>query len=332
MSTLRRHSHLGSNVYDGVAMDAHVTEAISRPAQTRSPARESAIGLAFALAAFGAWGVNPIYFNALRSVSPLEIIAHRVLWSVLVVAVLVHAGNRWRELKAAVAPGSGRAVFLLTSVLISINWLVFIWATHNDRLLDASLGYFINPLVNVVLGVVVLRERLTRVQAIAVALAALGVLNQVWTLGIFPWISLALALSFGTYGLLRKRVAADSTVGLFIETLLLAPVALGYLIYLGVHGALAFGDGPLGRDALLAASGVVTAFPLLWFVAAARRLRLATLGLVQYVAPTAQFVLAVALYGERFTAAHAITFGLIWISLALYSASALNAQRARAAL
>jgi chloramphenicol-sensitive protein RarD len=288
------------------------------------------VGLACALAAFGAWGVNPIYFKALRTVQPLEIVAHRVVWSVLVVAVLVHAGRRWGELRAALAPGSGRAVFALTTVLISINWLIFIWATNNGRLLEASLGYFINPLVNVLLGVLFLRETLTRVQKIAVALAALGVVNQVATVGIFPWISLALALDFGAYGLLRKRVGADSTVGLFIETALLAPVALAYLVYLGATGALAFAHGTPGRDALLAASGVVTAFPLLWFVAGARRLKLATLGLVQYVAPTLQFVLAVGLYGEPFTSAHAITFGLIWISLALYSASALTARRARA--
>jgi chloramphenicol-sensitive protein RarD len=293
----------------------------------RSPVRESGIGLAYALAAFGAWGVNPIYFKALRSVPPLEIVAHRVIWSVLVVAALVHAGNRWRELKAVLASGSGRAVFAASTVLISTNWLVFIWATNNDRLLEASLGYFLTPLVNVLLGVAFLRERLTRVQIAAVALAALGVLNQVIALGSFPWISLALAFSFGTYGLLRKRVAADSTVGLFIETTLLMPVALGYLAYLSSTGGSAFGHGPATRDALLVASGAVTAFPLLWFVAGARRLKLATVGLLQYVSPSIQFVLAVALYGEHFTAAHALTFASIWVSLALYSASALSASR-----
>ena len=302
-------------------------EAVSRPRPVRSPVRESGIGLAYALAAFGAWGVNPIYFKALRSVPPLEIVAHRVIWSVLVVAALVHAGNRWRELKAVLASGSGRAVFAASTVLISINWLVFIWATNNNRLLEASLGYFLTPLVNVVLGVAFLRERLTRVQIAAVALAALGVLNQVIALGSFPWISLALAFSFGTYGLLRKRVAADSTVGLFIETTLLIPIALGYVAYLWSIGAGAFGHGPATRDALLVASGAVTAFPLLWFVAGARRLKLATVGLLQYVSPSIQFVLAVALYGEHFTAAHALTFASIWVSLALYSASALSASR-----
>lgn len=294
--------------------------------------RESIVGLAYALGAFGAWGINPIYFKALRSVTATEIIAHRVIWSLLVVGALVHAGRRWGELRAAIAPAANRSVFALTTVLITINWLLFIWATHHGRLLEASLGYFINPLVNVLLGVLFLHESLTRLQKIAVALASLGVLNLVVSVGTFPWISVALALSFGTYGLLRKRVPADSTVGLFVETALLTPLALAYLVYLGVTGTLAFAHGPVGRDVLLASAGFVTAFPLLWFVAGARRLKLATLGLVQYVAPTAQFLLAVAFYGEPFTAAHAVTFALIWISLGLYSASVLSTQRPRSAL
>jgi chloramphenicol-sensitive protein RarD len=296
------------------------------PTPSGAGPRDGAVGLAYAVAAFVFWGLAPIYFKALQAVPPTEIVAHRAVWSLLLVGVLVLLGRRWDELRAALAPASSRAVFACTSALISCNWLTFIWATNSGRLLEASLGYFINPLVNVLLGVVFLQETLTRPQKIAVALAAVGVLNLAVNVGTFPWVSLTVAVSFGLYGLLRKRVPADSTVGLFVETALLTPVALAYLLYLEATGELAFGHGAISRDLLLGSAGVMTALPLLWFVAGARRLKLATVGLLQYLAPTIQFLLAVAFYGEPFTVDHGVTFGMIWTSLVLYSASALSAR------
>ncbi len=289
--------------------------------------REGLVGLAFAIAAFASWGLAPIYFKALKAVHPTQIVAHRVIWSVLLLVVLVQLTGKWGAVRTAWANPKNRKVLALTTALISGNWLLFIWATNNGQLLQGSLGYFINPLINVTLGVVFLGEILSRVQKFAVGLAAVGVLNLVASHGTFPWIALGLAMSFAAYGLLRKKAPVDTTVGLFLETALMTPVALTFLGYLAWKGELAFGQGDLRMDLLLAASGVITALPLLWFVAGARRLRLATVGLVQYLSPTGQFLLAVLLYDEPFTRAHAVTFGLIWTSLAIYSLGALWPKR-----
>ncbi len=289
--------------------------------------REGLVGLAFAVAAFAAWGLAPIYFKALKSVDPVQVVAHRVIWSVLLLVVLVHFTGKWGAIRAAWANPKNRRILALTAALISGNWCLFIWATNNGQLLQSSLGYFINPLLNVLLGVVFLGEILNRLQKLAVAIAAVGVLNLLVAHGTFPWVALGLALSFGLYGLFRKKVPVDSTVGLFLETALMAPFALTYLAWVGWTGGLAFGQGDTRIDLLLVSSGVITAVPLLWFVAGARRLKLATVGLVQYLSPTGQFLLAVLLYGETFTRAHAVTFGLIWMSLAVYSLSSFWPKR-----
>lgn len=289
--------------------------------------REGLAGLAFAVAAFASWGLAPIYFKALKSVHPVQLVAHRVIWSVLLLVVLIQFTRKWDAVWAAWADRKNRRVLALTAALISGNWLLFIWAANSGQLLQSSLGYFINPLLNVLLGVVFLGEILNRLQKLAVAIASIGVLNLLAAHGTFPWIALSLALSFGLYGLFRKKVPVDSTVGLFLETALMTPFALIYLAYLGWTGDLAFGQGDTRVDLLLASSGVITAIPLLWFVAGARRLKLATIGLVQYISPTGQFLLAVLLYGETFTRAHAVTFGLIWVSLAVYSLSAFWTKR-----
>jgi chloramphenicol-sensitive protein RarD len=206
---------------------------------------------------------------------------------------------------------------------------VFIWAITDGRVLETSLGYYINPLVNVLLGVLVLRERLSPWQALAVALATIGVLNLAFQLGSIPWVSLTLAVSFGIYGLIRKTIRLNSIEGLFVETALIAPLALGYLIYLGVTGTGALGAHDGTTDILLLLSGVVTALPLLAFASAARRLQYTTVGFFQYIAPTGHFLLAVFVYGEAFTGAHLVTFGLIWTALAIFTAQSLHAARVR---
>lgn len=296
------------------------------PPPSPDPARLRRRGFAAAVAAYVTWGLFPIYFKSIKTVPPLQILSHRVVWSMVFLAVMVSWRRRWRELGTAFRGGK-LPVYLASTTLISANWLLFIWAVNTGRVLESSLGYFVNPLVNVVLGMLFLRERLSRPQGIAVALAGVGVLALAVRLGAFPWVSLALAGTFGFYGLVRKKARIDPIVGLLVETALLAPVALLYLGALAVRGQGAFGYAGGGTTLLLAAAGVITAVPLIWFAVGMHALRLSTMGLVQYVTPTMQFLLAVALYRERFTSAHAVAFGCIWTSLALYTFDTLRAQR-----
>jgi chloramphenicol-sensitive protein RarD len=273
-------------------------------------------GLGLALAAYVTWGILPIYFKVLRPVPALEILAHRVAWSALLLAGMLarRGASSFRDpFRRDRLP-----LLALTTALISTNWLVYIWAVQADRILEASLGYFVTPLVNVLLGVVFLRESLSRLQKVAVALAGAGVAVLVLRTGAFPWVSLVLAASFGLYGLLRKRAAVDSVGGLFGETALLAPAALAYLALRARDGTGAFGTGA-AVTSLLAAAGPITAFPLVWFGLALKRLRLSTMGLVQYLTPTSQFLVGVLLYREPFGPAHAAAFACIWASLALYT-------------
>jgi chloramphenicol-sensitive protein RarD len=289
-----------------------------------TPPRRS--GLAWALAAYVAWGLFPVYFRLLAGVPALEILAHRVVWSAAFLVLLLTALRRWgAALSLLRAPRSLR-LLATSALLLAVNWLVFIWAVNAGHVLESSLGYFINPLVNVLLGVIFLRERLTRPQLLAVALAASGVLALVVRAGHVPWVSLALATTFGAYGLLRKVGGVDAVAGLFVETLLLAPAAGLWLAWLSRGGAGHFGPDPR-RALLLAAAGAVTAVPLIWFAIGVQRLRLSTVGLLQYVAPSMQFAVAVFAFGEPFTAAHGLAFGCIWVSLAIYSADALQAAR-----
>lgn len=282
--------------------------------------RELVAGSAYAIAAYGVWGIVPIYWKWLERVDALEILAHRVAWSVVFLAIVLTALRRWALVGAVIGSWKSVRVLLITTVLISANWGLFIWAVDEGHLLEASLGYFINPLVNVALGMAFLRERLDRAQLGAVSLAGVGVLWLTVSLGVPPWVALTLAFTFGAYGLLRKTAPAGPLVGLFVETLLCAPIAIGYL---ALRASAA--EGALGRhgavfDVLLVSTGVVTALPLLWFTSAARRLPLSTLGLFQYVAPTLQFLIAVLVFGEAFSAAHAVAFGCIWTALAIYTA------------
>lgn len=290
-----------------------------------SPAERRA-GLAYGLSAYLAWGLLPLYFRALHGVPPLEILAHRIAWSVVLLAGLTTWLRRWPEVARPLGTWGGRLTLAATTSLISVNWGVYIWAVHAGRVLESSLGYFINPLVNVLLGVLFLGESLSRRQRVAVGLAGVGVAVLVVSAGALPWVALVLALSFGFYGLLRKRARIDAVAGLFSETALLAPLAVGGLAWLAARGAGHLGREP-GTSALLVAAGVVTALPLIWFAIGVQRLRLSTIGLLQYVAPTMQFSIAVFVFGEPFTAAHAVAFACIWASLALYTSDVLLTLR-----
>ncbi len=283
-------------------------------------------GVLYGLGAFGIWGLVPIYFKAVGHVPAIEVLAHRVVWAMLLLLAALLLQRRARQLTYELRDPRRLGFFATTALLVSGNWLIFIWAIHNDRILETSLGYYINPLVNVLLGVVFLRERLNARQTVAVALAAVGVLNLIIGYGTVPWIALALALLFGLYGLLRKRAGVEAMLGLAAETVVLAPLALLFLAYLAWNGVGAFTQSSLTSDALLVFSGVVTAVPLFCFLQAANRLRLSTVGLMQYLAPTLSFLLAVAVYKEPFTLAHAITFACIWMALALYSFDAFTSR------
>lgn len=285
-------------------------------------------GLLYGFAAYGWWGLSPLYFKALHHVPPAVILAHRIVWSVALLVLLLAARRAWPEVRLLIRRPRLWAVLTATTILISINWLVFIYAVSVGRLVESSLGYFINPLFTVVLGMVFLKERLRPAQWGSVLLAAVGVGYLSLTRGGLPWISLVLPVSFGLYGLIRKRVPVSPLVGLFVETSLVGPFALAYaLMAHASDDAHRFTD--LGTLAILSLAGVITTLPLLWFVAAAQRLPLVTLGFLQYLTPTLQLAVAVGLFGEPFDRARVVTFGLIWAALALFLWDALSLARSR---
>jgi len=286
---------------------------------------EQRAGVWFALAAYGFWGVAPVYFKFVEFASPLEIIAHRIVWSVPLLALLILIR---RQLPALLSLDRRQVGWLAVSgILVSVNWSVFVWALLNDRMLETSLGYYINPIVTVVLGVLFLGEWLRPGQIVAAVLASLGVLNEVVSVGVVPWAGLALAVTFGFYGLVRKRLGVDSAVGLGVETTLLLPVAVGFLVYQALQGEGSVQRGNDDEIALLAAGGLVTTFPLVCFAAAALKLPLTTLGFFQYLAPTLTFFLAIFVYGEPFRWTQSITFGCIWVALLIFSTEGLYYQR-----
>ena len=276
-------------------------------------------GIAYAILAFAAWGLFPLYFRRIASVPPLEVVLHRSVWSLLFVLMLLAALRRFSWLRPVLAEPRRLGLFALSAALLSGNWLVYVYAVHSGQVVEASLGYFINPIVNVLLGVLVLHERLERVQWAAVALAAAGVLWLTLLHGRLPWIALVLAVSFGLYGLMRKTASLGALEGLALETMLLAPLVLPALLWwtLGGSGAMARGD--LALDAWLVIGGPLTALPLLLFAAGARRLPLATIGLLQYLSPTIQLALGVWVFHEPFDRARLAGFALIWAALLLYS-------------
>jgi chloramphenicol-sensitive protein RarD len=288
-------------------------------------------GLLLGLGAYLSWGVMPLYFKLLGHVPPSEIVAHRILWSLVFLGVLVSVGRRWTAVRAAFAAPRVAFTLLVTALLIGGNWLIYIWAVLNGHVLEGSLGYYLNPLVNILLGVLLLKEKLSRAQVAATILAGAGVAVLAIGAGSGLWISLTLAGSFAAYGFLRKIAPVDSLEGLSVETLLLAPLALGWIWWMGASGQGGFPAWDAGTVALLVLAGAVTAIPLLLFTAAARRLPYSTMGFLQYIAPSLQFLLAVGLFGERLTLAHMVCFGLIWTALAIVSWDGIARARARAA-
>jgi len=283
----------------------------------------SRLGVIYGLAAYCTWGSFPIFFKALHGANPLEIVCHRIIWSAVFLLVLICARRQFGQFAGALRNRQVLTTLCCSTLLIATNWLVFIYAVLHGEVLQSSLGYFITPLISVLLGGVFLQERLNRWQLLSVLLAVVGVLNLTFKLSRFPWIALVLAASFGLYGLLRKVVRVEAMVGLAVETLLLGPVALGYLVYLAAWQENAFLEGTLRLDLLLPLSGVVTAIPLLLFVGAARRLQLTTIGFLQYITPSLHFMLAVGLYKEPFSTGHLLSFICIWVGLGIFSGDAL---------
>jgi chloramphenicol-sensitive protein RarD len=288
-------------------------------------------GLIAAVGAYGIWGLLPLYFRALGPVPPMEVVSHRILWSVVLLLVILYFRRGYGALRQVLTSHRLLLPLVASAALIAANWLIYIWAVQHGHVIGSSLGYFLIPMLNVLLGFAVLGERLTRLQWIAVALAGAGV--AVLAAGALStlWISLSLALTFGFYGLIRKLIPTGPMVGLAAETLLLAPFAAAGIALWAARGTLAFGHVPLTTDLLLIAGGAITTVPLLLFAYGAQRLRMATLGLLQYIGPTIQLLLGLFLFGEPLTHAHMIAFPLIWAALALYSWSALRASRAAAA-
>ena len=291
----------------------------------RTPARHSTSGLALGLLAYALWGVLPLYFKAVAAVAPFDIVAHRVLWSLPFLAVLIGLSRGWPKMRACVADKHTLGMLFVTATLIAANWLLYVYAVNNGHMLAASFGYYLNPLANVLLGRFILKERLNRLQWTAVLIAGAGI--SVLAAGAMGqlWISLVLCATFATYGLLRKVVPADAVTGLAIETTILLPAALLWLAWRHSIGVQVMGATP-GLTGLLLLAGVVSMTPLLLFTAAAKRLPYSTLGMLQFIAPTLQFVIAI-IYGEPLRPAHFIAFPAIWIALGLYVSAMLRAPR-----
>ena len=271
------------------------------------------------------WGLAvPLHFKLVSAVPALQILAHRIVWASVFALVLILVGRQWRMLVEALTSGRRLLLLSLSAGLIGMNWLIYIWAVNSGHLVQTSLGYFINPLLNVVLGVLFLRERLSTAQVAACMVAATGVLVLAVSSGEMPWVALALACSFGCYGLVRKIVPVAPLIGFCVESLLLTLPAAGYLAWVASGGTSVAFQGDLRLDALLVLTGLSTALQLIWFAAAAQRLKLSTIGLLQYLAPSGQLALGVLAYGEAFGWIDALAFGLIWVALAIYTVSALR--------
>jgi chloramphenicol-sensitive protein RarD len=282
-------------------------------------------GILYGIAAYGSWGIFPLYFRAVASVPAVEVLAHRAVWSFVMLAAIVGLLGRWRELWRELHSRKLLVLLALSTLFIAANWLLFIKATTTGRVLQASLGYFINPLANVVLGFAFLRERLRPRQMLSIALAVAGVLGFALLAGEPPWLAIGLALTFSLYGLMRKLMPVDGLVSLTVETLVMAPFGLAYIGYLSASGYSQ--PHSFGMFGLLMLSGPITTVPLLFFGAAARRLRLSTMGFLQFISPTLQFLLAVVAFGEDFSSAQLLSFAAIWAAVLIYALDSWSAAR-----
>jgi len=281
-------------------------------------------GVLLAIAAYTMWGIAPIYFKAIIEVAPLEILSHRIIWSFVFLAFLLHLGKRWKVVVKVLTHKKSMLFLTITSLLVATNWLIFIWAVNSEHMIDASLGYYINPLFNVLLGMFFLGERLRKLQWFAVLLAFIGVAIQIVAFGRVPVVALALATSFSCYGLLRKKINLDAQTGLFIETMIILPAALIYLTFIADSPTSSLLNNDLNLNLLLLTAGIVTTLPLLCFNGAATRIMLSTLGFFQYIGPSLMFLLAVFIYNEPFSADKAITFAFIWGALFVFSLDGLK--------
>lgn len=276
-------------------------------------------GILYALCAYVIWGMFPIYFKSLQEIPPLEVLMYRMVWALTFLAIVLSVRRQWAWLWPVLKRPKVLAGFTASALLLSSNWFLYIWAVNQDRVVDASLGYFMTPLVNVLLGSVILKERLRALQWMAVGMAALGVLWLTWQSGHPPWVSLMLGITFGMYGLLRKTAALGTLEGLSLETMLLFPLAVISLLFMTSQGAHGFADASTTTKWLMIASGPITAIPLLMFAAAARLVPLSTMGLMQYITPSLQLMAGIWLYHEPFGGARLIGFAAIWIALTLYT-------------
>ncbi|WP_312041767.1 EamA family transporter RarD [Erwinia sp.] len=286
-------------------------------------AQQTRQGIFFALGAYFIWGIAPAYFKLLQQVAPGEIMTHRVIWSFFFMLLLLSVSRSWGKVKAIFKTPKKVLLLAVSATLVCSNWLIFIWAVNNQHILEASLGYFINPLLNVLVGMLFLGERFRRLQWLAVALAACGVIIQLWKFGSVPVIALGLAVTFSLYGLMRKKIGVHAQTGLLIEASWLLPFAAIYLFGIADSSTSHLMQNPSSLNLLLIAAGVVTTVPLMLFTAACTRLRLSTVGFFQYLGPTLMFLLAVIFYGEQMTPDKVVTFSFIWTALALFICDAL---------
>ena len=280
----------------------------------------------YAVGAYGAWGFVPLYWTLMRQVPSAELLANRILWSLALASVLVFTSRRWPEVREILRDRRRAAGILACAVVLGVNWFTYLYAVNSGHIVDASLGYFITPFVNVFMGIVIFRERLSIRQAAAFILAAAGVVYMTVSFGRLPWIALILAASFGTYGMLKKKLAVDSILSLQVETLFLAPAAIAYLM-VRFSGHNPFVIYPPGVLVLLPTAGIVTLVPLVWFARGVQRVPMTEIGMLQYIAPSLQLLSGVLVFGEPFTPVHAVTFGFIWAGLAVYSISQIVGSR-----
>jgi chloramphenicol-sensitive protein RarD len=288
-------------------------------------------GIWYALGAYVLWGLFPIYWKWLQHVPALQVIGHRIGWSFILLLIVIIATKQWTKFRSTLTRRV-LGVYLIAGLLLSINWLVYVWGVNSGQVVETSLGYFINPLLSVLLGLIFLKERLRPMQWIPIGLAAFGVVYLTWTYGSLPWIALSLAFSFGFYGLVKKTSPLGSLYGLTLETGLVFVPALAYLIFVENTGQGSFGHTGIGSDLLLVGAGVVTTVPLLMFASAAKRIPLTMVGIMQYIAPTIQFLLGVLVYKEPFTRTSLIGFSMIWVALIFFWVEGAFVHRAQKAI
>lgn len=278
-------------------------------------------GVGYGLLAYGIWGFFPLYFHQLNHVAPMDILANRALWACVFVGFLLLITRQWGKVRQILGRPQQLAMLALAALLVGSNWLVFLWAVGNQQVVAASLGYFLTPLVNVLLGLIVLKEKLNGKEKLAIGLAGLALLNEIILLGGMPWVSLFLAATFGTYGLVRKQIPVDALSGLWLETLVMLPVCFAYALWQAQCGHAVFVLDDPSTASWLMGAGVLTALPLIAFAAATQRLNLATIGMLMYINPTMQFLTAIYIFGEPLQTGKLITFALIWLGLAIFSVS-----------